>query len=120
MKEDKYCMAIRSLPYSVKGEGVLQVEGEGWSEERGVLHLSQHTHSEEDGRAGQMNGRARGLLPLQLNEEGVRGRPKGVTYFAIQPLSVPTSPRISRTHSSSSVGTAERSLYNENFQIFPA
>ena len=64
MKEDIPRPLGWVLPYSVKGEGVLQVEGERWSEERGVLQLPQHTHTEEDRRTSQMDGRTRGLLPL--------------------------------------------------------
>lgn len=49
----------RETAYSIKGEGVLQMEREDWSEERGVLQLTQHADTEEHRRTRQMEGRTR-------------------------------------------------------------
>ena len=86
---------------------MLQAEGEGGSEERGVKHLPQNTCTEKDRRTLQMKGISRGFLPVQLTrsngERGGRGGgriSKGITEIervrrqANEPSSESMLPRI--------------------------
>lgn len=50
--------------YSVKGEGLVKVEGEEWAVEVRVLQLPQHTGTEEHWRPVEVDGRARAIFPV--------------------------------------------------------
>ena len=60
------CVCVCVCAHPIKGEGVLEVEGEEGAVERCVLQLAEHAGTQEHGRPRQMKRRARGLLPHQL------------------------------------------------------
>ena len=66
--------------YPVKGQGLVEVEGEEWVVKVGVLQLPQHTGTEEHWRPVKVDGRARAVLPVQLWEEKGREAGKADTY----------------------------------------
>ena len=65
-----YVIVVYMRFYSVESEGVwVKEEGEGGTEESGVLQLTQNTHSQEDGCSLQVQGTAWQVLPDQLYRE---------------------------------------------------